>query len=266
MKDLLEDPVHDVDFSSVASNYTDSISKAANPHYNGKVFWGVNCFILFLLCLTVMWCCYVQRYLYTGTDPRIASDEVYRARLQRRSRRREEARTEAPEGRQRKLYASFSRHGVQMTVKASDLIENGDGDSTTEESNSDSSLEGKNGNEHNNTSQDENDIEMGGNNASFSSMDDVGQLKLGNGKVVPNCCAICLCGYEVGEVVTWSSNPNCVHAFHRECVTDWLIKMQPETPCPCCRQEFTDLEEIRKQHKIRWLPDFAFNLDVLRFW
>ena len=109
------------------------------------------------------------------------------------------------------------------------------------------------------------DVEVGGRDNSFSSQDQTGHLKLTTGALVPNCCAICLSDYRVGDVVTWSSNPKCIHAFHRDCVVDWLIKMQPETPCPCCRQEFTDLEEIRKERKIKWLGTFAFDFNVVRF-
>lgn len=76
-----------------------------------------------------------------------------------------------------------------------------------------------------------------------------------------NCsifCAICLAEYEAGERVAWSSNPECTHLFHEDCVVQWLVslgrtksKMQRfgEDPteaqllnykleCPCCRQEF----------------------------
>jgi Ring finger domain len=82
---------------------------------------------------------------------------------------------------------------------------------------------------------------------------------------VPNCCAICLGSYEVGDQVIWSSNPECSHAFHSECILEWLIKMQPETPCPCCRQEFTDLETIRKEAKILWTGAAAFDTSAIRF-
>ncbi len=90
-----------------------------------------------------------------------------------------------------------------------------------------------------------------------------GQLKLNNGRLVPNCCAICLTGYHVGDVVIWSSNKDCAHAFHQDCVVGWLVKMQPETPCPCCRQEFTDLEHVRKEAKITWDRHHAFNLNAI---
>ncbi len=116
MASLIEDPglpLHDVDVGSVPSNYTnlaDSLSKTpGHPHYNAGVFWGVNCFIVFLICLSVLWCCFVQRHVTYGSDTG-ASDRFYRARLQRRR----EAANEDPEKRQRKLHQSFARHKVEM--------------------------------------------------------------------------------------------------------------------------------------------------------
>jgi hypothetical protein len=81
---------------------------------------------------------------------------------------------------------------------------------------------------------------------------------------VPNCCAICLSPYDVGELVVWSSNVACKHAFHEECMVDWLCKIQASTPCPCCRQEFTDLETYRKEKKVVTPPGDTFNLQVVR--
>jgi len=83
---------------------------------------------------------------------------------------------------------------------------------------------------------------------------------------VPNCCAICLGPYEAGESLVWSSNPACKHAFHEECVTDWLTKMQNGTPCPCCRQEFCkDLGAPEpKQRRITWEAGTTFNTRQLR--
>jgi hypothetical protein len=91
-----------------------------------------------------------------------------------------------------------------------------------------------------------------------------GMLKLpGVAQPVTNCCAVCLGSYSVGNEVVWSSNSKCAHAFHQECILEWLIKMQPETPCPCCRQEFTDLETIREERRIKWSGD-AFNMSNVR--
>jgi hypothetical protein len=62
-------------------------------------------------------------------------------------------------------------------------------------------------------------------------------------RTVPNGCAICLAQYRPGEVVVWSSNSTCRHAFHKDCMLDWLVKVPAggSTLCPCCRQEFIDL-------------------------
>ncbi|KAL7550833.1 hypothetical protein ACHAWF_017817 [Thalassiosira exigua] len=71
-------------------------------------------------------------------------------------------------------------------------------------------------------------------------------------------CAICLMEYEPDGRVSWSSNPECTHVFHEDCMVNWLVtlgrtksKMQrfAEDPtefqllnyrleCPCCRQSF----------------------------
>jgi len=72
---------------------------------------------------------------------------------------------------------------------------------------------------------------------------------------VPRFCAICLSGLSIGETVTWSSNSECTHMFHSECIHLWLSALGkknaksflgPPTKkqlldgldCPCCRQPF----------------------------
>jgi hypothetical protein len=62
---------------------------------------------------------------------------------------------------------------------------------------------------------------------------------------VPNCCIVCLSGYDEGDTIVWSNNEECKHAFHDECILIWLVKNQNGTPCPCCRCEFTDLDPSR---------------------
>ncbi|KAL3902592.1 MAG: hypothetical protein SGILL_010772 [Bacillariaceae sp.] len=55
---------------------------------------------------------------------------------------------------------------------------------------------------------------------------------------VPNECSICLCEYTVGSDIVWSSNPQCDHVFHEECIEQWLMKQREGPLCPCCRRDF----------------------------
>lgn len=61
-------------------------------------------------------------------------------------------------------------------------------------------------------------------------------------------CAICLDPYEVGDAIVWSSNKQCRHAFHQDCILDYFLHLHKNdkeeeevaatAPCPCCRQSF----------------------------
>lgn len=62
---------------------------------------------------------------------------------------------------------------------------------------------------------------------------------------LPNQCAICLCDYEKGDTIVTSCDRSCPHAFHRECIVEWLVRMQEGTPCPCCRRTFVELDEYK---------------------
>jgi hypothetical protein len=59
-------------------------------------------------------------------------------------------------------------------------------------------------------------------------------------RTVPGFCTICLCGFHPGSEIVWSSNAECEHVFHRECMEQWLMKLRgSEGPiCPCCRRDF----------------------------
>ncbi|KAL3767397.1 hypothetical protein ACHAW5_007657 [Stephanodiscus triporus] len=83
-------------------------------------------------------------------------------------------------------------------------------------------------------------------------------------RAVPIFCAVCLAKYEISDRVCWSSNSECSHMFHEDCMLKWLValgrkrskrKRFPENPsekklldydltCPCCRQDFISRNEI----------------------
>jgi hypothetical protein len=55
---------------------------------------------------------------------------------------------------------------------------------------------------------------------------------------VPGLCTICLCSYEVGSDIVWSSNAACEHVFHEQCIEKWLMRQREGPLCPCCRRDF----------------------------
>jgi hypothetical protein len=48
-------------------------------------------------------------------------------------------------------------------------------------------------------------------------------------------CNICLMDYQIGEEVCWSPNEDCIHAFHKDCILDWLLRTRK---CPVCRRDY----------------------------
>jgi hypothetical protein len=48
-------------------------------------------------------------------------------------------------------------------------------------------------------------------------------------------CPICLGEFKEGDTICWSHNPSCTHAFHMDCIEEWLIQ---HDRCPCCRNDY----------------------------
>ncbi len=51
----------------------------------------------------------------------------------------------------------------------------------------------------------------------------------------PKSCPICLEEYKVDDDIVWSKNDQCPHAFHLDCILDWLMD---HDQCPLCRGEY----------------------------
>ena len=48
-------------------------------------------------------------------------------------------------------------------------------------------------------------------------------------------CSICLEPFRIGEEVSWSRNTECLHCYHRGCISQWLLK---HDECPVCRADY----------------------------
>jgi hypothetical protein len=73
-------------------------------------------------------------------------------------------------------------------------------------------------------------------------------------RTVPGVCTICLCAYEDGDEISWSTEETCQHAFHTDCIIPWLAKKE-EPRCPVCRQEFCPAAVVSED---------TFNIDLDR--
>ena len=89
--------------------------------FDPNVFWGVNGFILFLFILACFLCWCKGAWLTQLYDRRhqAAGDRAYQRRVLERMQEEQQAKSESPEKRQRKLLSSFKRHGVQMVRSTS---------------------------------------------------------------------------------------------------------------------------------------------------
>lgn len=62
----------------------------------------------------------------------------------------------------------------------------------------------------------------------------------------PTTCPICLEPYQTGDEIAWSSNKECPHAFHLDCIIKWLMD---NTKCPMCRSKYLNLTNRRDEEE-----------------
>lgn len=185
--------------------------------FGSSLFWAINSAVVMVVLFTVICCCrkhfasLVREWTMERSSGHL-SDAFYISQLMEQREREIEKTQDSPEVRENKLLASFQREKICAVVDESFFVD-GDEVSDTEHHEAETDVESQ-----------------------------TGLIEIpSTGVVFPNCCAVCLCPYEVGETVVWSTNPNCQHAFHDECIIQWLTKMRKGEPCPCCRQQFVDL-------------------------
>lgn len=60
-------------------------------------------------------------------------------------------------------------------------------------------------------------------------------------------CAICLHEFQIGDMICFSPNKKCTHAFHQCCAEKWLSQ---HIRCPCCRENY-----LHKAGRKNMVPD-----------
>jgi len=56
-------------------------------------------------------------------------------------------------------------------------------------------------------------------------------------------CFICLERYKVGESIVWSTNKECCHSYHKDCMVRWLMD---HDDCPLCRKDYLNIRPVMK--------------------
>lgn len=198
-------------------------SHGKGPMIDTTTFLIVQFVVVLLLVVTVFYCFCKYSHTFVGywAEARSTghlSDVQYTTEITMRREREEEKKLDSPEVRRAKLIESFQKNDVTMKIEEKHISSSEIADSELID-----------------------DIEMDQTSILILPISEKST------RYSPNCCAICLCSYEIGETIVWSSNNSCHHVFHYECILQWLVKMRKGTPCPCCRQEFTDIPPVTEE-------------------
>lgn len=223
--------------------------------------FGILLFLCFCCCFSQSFSTWIDNMVNTSVRD---SDDNYGDVALRRMEEEEEKKKEDPEERKEKILKSFERNKVSMVVTESSFVKTHDltkvkstesltltDDSTDTEFSDSNHSEEKDKDKKD--EDDNSDIVLCHEIESGNEPNEIYLPTSDSTLKIPNCCAICLCSYDVGDTVIWSCDNDCVHAFHDECIIPWLVKNQ-SGECPCCRRQFTDLpppDEKEKKSNIR---------------
>ena len=120
--------------------------------------------------------------------------------------------------------SSHTRHDVDQDLEARSMSPSSNHNKNISSSSSNHNL--------NNLNRKKNNIYLKRGFSSMPSLDSSATL------YSPTSCAICLDSYSIGDEIAWSHNDLCHHAFHLECIVDWLMK---HDECPMCRLNYLNL-------------------------
>ncbi len=71
---------------------------------------------------------------------------------------------------------------------------------------------------------------------------------------VPNCCAICIESYQCNQVVVWSPNDDCCHAYHQDCMVEYFLSRtkteDSKVLCPTCKKCFINITRAVEEEKV----------------
>ncbi len=67
-------------------------------------------------------------------------------------------------------------------------------------------------------------------------------------KVHSDGCVVCMNAFEVGQKISWSSNPECPHVFHNQCLLEWFVAVGTKDWKAKAVNHFeSDVETIQKE-------------------